>query len=96
MIDTTARVEMRTQHAVGTWPRQGPDTYVAVQVVPPGATPLRCLSRSAAERRGIKIIYCGEGYRKNDGPRSALGQALRKANEIADGINDEQEGKPSA
>ena len=33
----TAYLEVRTQKQVGTWPRCGPDTYVAVQIVPDGA-----------------------------------------------------------
>ena len=32
--------------------------------------------------RGIEIHYCGEGYSRNDGPRSMLGRAWRAAQEI--------------
>lgn len=57
----------------------GPDMYVAVQVVPDDEIPLIRLDAKAAERRGIKIIYCGEGYSKHQGERSMYGRALAKA-----------------
>lgn len=87
----TAYVEIRSQHAKGTPPRQGPNTYVAVQVVPTGATRLTYLNRSVAEKRGIEIVYCGEGYAEHTGPRSAIGQAIVEAQRIADEINEETE-----
>ena len=37
--------------------------------------------------RGIEIHYCGEGYREHSGPRSALGKAIAKAEQIAKTIN---------
>ena len=85
---TTAYIEVRSQHAKGTWPAQGPDTYVAVQIVPAGVVPLQSLRSDTAKKRGIEIIYCGEGYRKNSGPRSALGRAMTAARNVVDNIND--------
>jgi hypothetical protein len=61
-MNPTAYLEVRSQHVVGTWPKCGPDRYVAVQIVPAGVEPLKCLNMAAAKRRGIQIVYCGEGY----------------------------------
>jgi len=84
-----AFVEVRSQHSKGSSSKMfgGPDTYVAVQVVPDGQEPLRCLNKLAAERRGIKIFYVGEGYSKNTGPKSSLGRAIQEAEKIANHIN---------
>lgn len=84
-----AYVEIRSQHSRGSVANRfgGPDTYVAVQVVPEGAERLRVLRRDLAERRGIRIEYCGVGYREHTGPRSALGRALAEARGLADRIN---------
>lgn len=84
-----AFVEIRSQHSVGGASNRfgGPDTYIAVQVVPDGVQPLKQLRQSVALKRGIRIIHCGEGYRKNDGPRSAYGQALAIAETIAQRVN---------
>lgn len=83
-----AYIEERSQHAKGTWPHSGPDTYVAVQIVPDGVEPLQYLNRRAAERRGIEIIYCGEGYRNRCGSGiSMLDHARAKAARIANRIN---------
>ena len=81
----TAIICVRSQHSVGSSSNRfgGPDRYVAVQIVPAGVEPLRCLRSDVAARRGIRIRYCGEGYSRNSGPRSMLGQALAKADEIA-------------
>ena len=57
----------------------GPDTYVAVQEVPKGASPLKALNASVAKKRGIRIRYFGEGYSKNRGPNSKLGRAIAEA-----------------
>jgi len=85
---TTAYVEVRSQPAPGSWPKQGPDTYVTVQIVPQGATRLSCLNRSVAKKRGIILINCGEGYRNRQATtRSMLGAAKDKANYIAEAIN---------
>jgi hypothetical protein len=81
-----AYIEERAQHARG---GRGPDRYVAVQVVPDGVERLKQLRESVAERRGIRIIHCGEGYYGSRGPRSALGQALAKAAQICAEINGE-------
>lgn len=86
-MNAIAYVEIRSQHAVGTWPRQGPDTYVAVQIVPEGVDPLIYLNKKVAANRGIEIEYFGEGYRSHRGPNSALGEAIRTAEERAAEIN---------
>jgi len=83
----TAYVEIRSQKSKGKWPG-GPDTYVAVQIVPNGAIPLQNLNRSAAERRGIEIKYFGEGYgnrQKTD--RSMLRRAILAAENFAENYN---------
>lgn len=79
-------LEMRSQHSVGSGSGKfgGPDTYVAVQVVPQGAEPLKALNPVSAERRGIRIERFGEGYRGHSGPRSALGQAVKAAQDWID------------
>jgi hypothetical protein len=85
-----AYIEIRSQHSRGSSANMfgGPDTYVAVQVVPEGVDRLRCLNSTVAANRGIKIIYCGEGYRKNCmTSRSMLGRAIDKAESIANKIN---------
>ena len=87
----TAFIETRSQSAKGSFPRQGPDTYIAVQVVPEGVQPLQTLNQAAAARRGIEIIYCGEGYRtRQQSPQSMLRQALAHAQEIAAEVNEQQ------
>ena len=86
----TAHVEIRSQHAKGIWPSSGPNTYVAVQVVPDGVNRLIYLNHKVAKSRGIKIIYCGEGYgNRRETTRSALGAAIAEANKIADEINNQ-------
>lgn len=82
-----AYVEVRSQKAKGTFPKRGPDRYVAVQSVPDGVEPLKYLNYSVATRRGIEIIYCGEGYSNRTSNRSMYGQALEKAKKIAGEIN---------
>lgn len=83
-----AFVEVRSQHAPGRWPNQGPDRYVAVQVVPEGVARLSVLNSAVAARRGIEIIYCGEGYSSRCATeRSMLGAALAEARRIAERIN---------
>lgn len=82
-----AYVEIRSQKAVGTWPKCGPDKYIAVQVVPDNVEPLVYLNTKAAQLRGIKIIYCGEGYSNRTSSKSMFGQAILKAKQIANKIN---------
>jgi len=85
-----AYVEIRKQRSRGSSAHQfgGPDVYVAVQVVPDNVEKLKVLNRKVAQKRGIKIIYCGEGYSQcQQTSRSLLGQALIKAREIAEKIN---------
>ena len=74
-------LEIRSQHSVGKNANGfgGPDTYVAVQVVPSGVRRLVSLQGPAAQRRGIKLVYFGEGYSEHRGPRSMLGQAIAAA-----------------
>jgi len=54
----TAYIEVRSQHSRGSSAHQfgGPDTYVAVQMVPEGVEPMSALIQSAADKRGIIII----------------------------------------
>jgi hypothetical protein len=91
----TAHVEVRAQKSRGSASGRfgGPDTYVAVQIVPDGVEPLACLNHRNATLRGIEIIHCGEGYSdRAKTPRSMLRVALAAANAIADRINAESAG----
>lgn len=88
---TKAYVEIRSQSPRGTWPKQGPDTYVAVQVVPDGQQRLRVLNHKVAAKRGIEIIVVGDGYSEHRGPTSFLGQAIAEAEELAASINSKVE-----
>lgn len=81
-MTTTAYLEIRSQPARGTWPRQGPDKYVAVQFVPDGVEKLVSLNRGVAAKRGIEIRIVGEGYSASTGPKSALGIAILRASKI--------------
>lgn len=87
----TAYVEIRSQHSVGSGHHTfgGPDTYVAVQVVPDDCARGRLvrLDRRAAKSRGISIKYFGEGYSAHGGQRSMLGQAMKAARDYKDAIN---------
>jgi hypothetical protein len=85
----TAFVAVRGQHSRGSTAHTfgGPDTYVAVQIVPVGTVPLVRLDRRAAARRGITLEYVGEGYQRHSGPRSSLGRALARAEARAAAIN---------
>ena len=83
----TAHLEIRSKSPKGSWPKQGPDCYVAVQLVPEGVKPLKCLCRKNAMRRRIKIVYCGNAYRQNAGPKSMYSKALNKAHEIVNTVN---------
>lgn len=78
------QVHVRSQHARGKWPHQGPDTYVAVTIAPDGVTVPYPLNASLLAKRKIQIIYFGEGYRKHDGPKSMLGQAMESAHRFID------------
>ncbi len=58
----------------------GPDTYVAVQIVPDGVEPLlEVLDPHEAAKRGIEIRRFGDGYSYSDGPRSRLAKAIDRA-----------------
>jgi len=81
---STAYIEVRRQSPKGTFPAAGPDTYVMVQVVPDGVNRLTVLNRKVAAKRGIELIYCGEGYHdRQKTPRSMLNQAMANAEVIA-------------
>ena len=87
----TAYVEIKSQKRVGQSSDGfgGPACYVAVQVVPDNAAPLKQLKPDIATRRGIKIVYFGEGYsRRCKTGRSMLGRAVREAEKYADKINE--------
>jgi len=86
-----AYVEIRSQSPKGSWPKSGPDRYVAVQIVPDGVERLSCLNRAVAERRGITIEYIGEGYYNRVGPTSSFGKAVAKAKDRANEINGDNE-----
>jgi hypothetical protein len=82
-----AYLETRRQKAKGAWPKRGPDTYVAVQIVPENVEPLHYLNRSVAEKRGIEIKYFGEGYSNRTSSSSMLGIAMKKARDFCKQIN---------
>ena len=65
----------------------GPNTYVAVLVIPKGVDPPKILRKDVLRRRGIKMYYFGEGYSKYDSPKSRLGKAKKKAEQFAKRIN---------
>ena len=85
-MQTTAYLEIRRQHSVGSSNGRfgGPDTYVTVQIVPEGVAKLTQLKRSVAEKRGIELVHFGEGYSKHRGSRSALGRAILAAEEFVE------------
>ena len=86
----TAYVEVRSQPTKGKGWATGPDTYVAVQIVPEGVEKLIVLNSSVAAKRGIEIIQCGEGYSSRcKTTRSMLGAALIEADRVAANINEE-------
>jgi len=78
-----AIIEKRSQNPSGRWPKQGPDHYIAVQIVPDGVEPLTALRNDVATKRGIEIIRCGEFYGHSTGPRSKYAAAMAAAKEIA-------------
>ena len=77
-------IHSRSQHSNGSSAHRfgGPDTYVAVTIAPQGVQVPSVLRRDVLAARGIQIVYCGEGYSKNSGSRSMLGQAFAKAQNI--------------
>jgi len=89
----TAHLEVRSQKSVGSSYGKfgGPDTYVAVQIVPDGEVPLRALNHTFAAQRGIEIRWIGEGYAEHTGPRSSLGRAIKAAQALVDEINERNE-----
>lgn len=84
-----AIVECRSQRSRGSSGGRfgGPNSYWAVQCVPAGVEPLKTLSHTAAEKRGIVIVHTGEGYSNRVGPRSMFHAAKIEAERIASDIN---------
>lgn len=87
-----AYLEVRSQKSKGSGLGRfgGPDTYVAVQIVPDGVEKLYALDERSARKRGIQIKYFGEGYHNHCGPRSRLGRALAEAKEFVQSYNETQ------
>lgn len=81
------QIFIRSQHSHGSSANMfgGPDTYVAVVTGPAPLKPSTPLQRDRLARKGYTIQYCGEGYSRNSGPRSMLGQAIAKAERIVEG-----------
>lgn len=77
-------IHVRSQHAKHSRRTRfhGPDAYVAVTMAPESANVPYVLNQHNLELRGIKIKYFGEGYREHQGPRSALGTAIKQATEF--------------
>lgn len=88
-----AYLEIRSQKSKGNSVGRfgGPDTYVAVQIVPNGTDPLQVLNYHAAHLRGIEIRRFGEGYHEHTGPNSMLGRAIREARKFVEEFNDSLE-----
>lgn len=85
-----AYVEIRSQSPVGKWPKSGPDTYFAVQIVPDGVPRLKQLNQRVADVRDIKIKYFGQGYSNRTGPKSMYYQNLKAAEKFAKEFNESQ------
>jgi len=75
-------IHRRSQHAKGSGPFHGPDTYIAVTIAPDGVDVPHYLNRAVLTKLGITILYFGEGYAEHTGPRSALGRAMKAAQEF--------------
>lgn len=74
------QLHIRSQHAkTGGCGYRGPDTYVAVTCAPDDVEVPESLNRKVLLKRGIGIVYFGDGYRAHDGPRSMLGKAIGEA-----------------
>ena len=82
----TVDIVTRSQKSVGSSSNQfgGPDRYVAAVVRPADGEPVGAhpLSEHNARRFGWTVRYCGEGYSRHTGPRSAFGRAIAKARSI--------------
>ncbi len=81
MAEKVYQLHTRSQHAKrGRSGFSGPDTYVAVTIAPADVAVPLYLNRSVLEKRGIDIVYCGEGYAKyRKTARSMLNQAIVRA-----------------
>ena len=90
-MKTKAIVVERTQHSKGSGNGKfgGPDTYVAVLLVPNSAQVPEIMNRKVLKERGIKFISFGQGYSRNSGPTSMLGKARKEAEEYATQHNKE-------
>lgn len=67
--------------------RRGRDRYVAVTLAPPGVSVPYTLRSDVLARRGIIILYFGDGYSRYRGARSLLGLAIASATRVADIVN---------
>lgn len=62
----------------------GPDRYVAVTVAPPGVITPQSLNGEVLAKRGIKILWCGEGYsRRQKTDASMLNRARAEGRRVA-------------
>lgn len=80
-----AFVVTRSQHSVGSSSGfGGPDHYVAVVLVPPGArfSTSEPLNAGRLRTRGIRIIQMGEYYYGHTGPRSRYADVMRDADQF--------------
>ena len=90
LLRRRAYVEIRRQSRRGASSGSygGPDTYVAVQIVPEGAERLKILRRDLMKKRAIFWLYAGEGYSTNKKTsRSSLRRAIDAAQQFAEAIN---------
>lgn len=84
-----AYLEIKRQRAKGSWPAQGPDTYVMVQIVPNGVKPLQNMNHKVAEKRGIILKYFGAGYgNRVTSPKSMLSVAINNGRDFCEKFNE--------
>ena len=80
-----AYIVTRSQHSVGSSGGGfgGPDHYVAIVLVQPGATfsGTEPLNAGRLQARGIQIIQMGEYYGKSAGPRSRYREVMDDADD---------------
>ncbi len=76
----TYQIVTRSQHSRGSSRGfGGPDHYMAVLIIPAGATPPQNLRAGSLAKRGIQMHYVGEYYGKSTGPRSNYQKCLEAA-----------------
>ncbi len=87
----------RSQHAKkGVSGNSGPDVYVMLVGVPEGCafdeyrTPLH---RDRLRRKGFFLKWIGEGYSRYRGPKSSLGKAWERANDLMDSLDSQESNK---